>query len=227
MDEHCLIVYFILQNALSVSLVTNLAANNYNLQCDLTRNGVLWSLLLFMFDYDYTLDESGVATDEKTNNQKLANNLAKMSILACVALCGYQLVEPEKEPPSPPKTESKRSSVDSIQGANLTQSSYMQNAQNLIQNSKHLTQNFNVEKSPKLAAITDGNEKSGPVAESQESKVMEKENVVNKQKYLIRGTASNAITKKVLDVLLTTYISNQFATETENVVSIYIFCRYI
>ncbi len=31
--------------------------------------GVLWSLLLFMFEYDYTLDESGVVTDENTNQQ--------------------------------------------------------------------------------------------------------------------------------------------------------------
>jgi hypothetical protein len=50
-------------------LVTSLAANNYQLQCDLIRNGVLWSLLLFMFDYDYTLEESGVEIEEKSNKQ--------------------------------------------------------------------------------------------------------------------------------------------------------------
>lgn len=52
-----------------MSLVTSLAANNYELQCNLVKNGVLWSLLLFMFEYDYTLDESGVVTDENTNQQ--------------------------------------------------------------------------------------------------------------------------------------------------------------
>jgi DnaJ homolog subfamily C member 13 len=50
-------------------LVTSLAANNYQLQCDLIRNGVLWSILLFMFDYDYTLEESGVEIEEKSNKQ--------------------------------------------------------------------------------------------------------------------------------------------------------------
>lgn len=57
------------QHSLSINLVTSLAANNYQLQCDLIRNGVLWSLLLFMFDYDYTLEESGVETEEKSNKQ--------------------------------------------------------------------------------------------------------------------------------------------------------------
>lgn len=52
-----------------MSLVTSLAANNFNLQCNLVKSGVIWSLLLFLFDYDYTLDESGVVTDEKTNQQ--------------------------------------------------------------------------------------------------------------------------------------------------------------
>lgn len=58
-----------LQHSLSVSLVTSLAANNYELQSNLVKCGVLWSLLLFMFEYDYTLDESGVVTDENTNQQ--------------------------------------------------------------------------------------------------------------------------------------------------------------
>lgn len=58
-----------LQHSLSINLVTSLAANNYQLQCDLIRNGVLWSILLFMFDYDYTLEESGVEIEEKSNKQ--------------------------------------------------------------------------------------------------------------------------------------------------------------
>lgn len=74
-----------------MSLVTSLAANNTELQTNLVKNGVLWSLLLFLFGYDYTLDESGVNTEENTNQQKSANNLARMSILAIVALCGYEL----------------------------------------------------------------------------------------------------------------------------------------
>lgn len=30
---------------------------------------MLWSILLFMFDYDYTLEESGVEIEEKSNKQ--------------------------------------------------------------------------------------------------------------------------------------------------------------
>ena len=31
--------------------------------------GVLWHLLLFLFNYDYTLDESGVEKSAETNQQ--------------------------------------------------------------------------------------------------------------------------------------------------------------
>jgi DnaJ homolog subfamily C member 13 len=61
-------------------LVTSLAANNYQLQCDLIRNGVLWSLLLFMFDYDYTLEESGVEIEEKSNKQVRRTRGDKVSL---------------------------------------------------------------------------------------------------------------------------------------------------
>lgn len=63
----CRVVYF--KHSLSVSLVASLAANNLDLQCDLVKCGVLWSLLSFLFDYDYTLDEGGIETEEKTNRQ--------------------------------------------------------------------------------------------------------------------------------------------------------------
>lgn len=89
MVDVCRIVYF--KHALSVSLVTGLAANNMDLQNDLVRNGIIWSLLLFMFEYDYTLDESGVEADEKSNQQQAANNLARLSVTALVALAGYTL----------------------------------------------------------------------------------------------------------------------------------------
>lgn len=54
---------------MSVSLVASLAANNVDLQNNLVKCGVLWSLLTFLFDYDYTLDEGGIETEEKTNQQ--------------------------------------------------------------------------------------------------------------------------------------------------------------
>lgn len=72
---------YILQHPLSINLVTSLSANNYQLQCDLIRNGVLWSILLFMFEFDYTLEESGVEIEEKSNKQ--VNNQGK--------ICGHVL----------------------------------------------------------------------------------------------------------------------------------------
>lgn len=127
--------------------MTSLAANNTKLQSNLVKNGVLWSLLLFLFDYDYTLDESGVKTNEKSNQRKSANNLARMSILSIVALCGYdlKLILDESDPlnaairyntaTTPTGVASGSSSVKaSAQSSPSTASTYTSNATNLIQN---------------------------------------------------------------------------------------------
>lgn len=204
LSDVCRVVYF--KHTLSISLVTNLAANNYNLQCDLVRNGVLWSLLSFCFEYDYTLDESGVDADEKTNSQKVANNLAKMAILACISLAGYQmdLISPDEEngkqkiekppPPIPTKPQVK--------------TSYTDNAQNLIQNSRQLTN----------STVTNNSSKSPEkeVQNLEESSIVRKENLVNKQWFKVSGQANNVIVKKVLDKLLTIFISNKLSSEHEN-----------
>lgn len=39
------------------------------LQMQLLQAGVLWHLLLFMLDYDYTLEEGGVERNEEANHQ--------------------------------------------------------------------------------------------------------------------------------------------------------------
>lgn len=39
------------------------------LQMQLLQSGSLWYLLLFMFDYDYTLEEGGVERSEEANEQ--------------------------------------------------------------------------------------------------------------------------------------------------------------
>ena len=57
-------------------------SSDATLQVHLFQAGVLFSLLLSLFKYDYTLEEGGVETDEKTNNQVVANELAKASIIA-------------------------------------------------------------------------------------------------------------------------------------------------
>lgn len=39
------------------------------LQHNLHHNGALWSLLLFLFNYDYTLEEGGVQKSGESNQQ--------------------------------------------------------------------------------------------------------------------------------------------------------------
>ena len=59
------------------------------LQTHLYYAGVLWHLLVYLFNYDYTLEESGVQTSQDTNQQEVANNLAKLSLVALSRLGGY------------------------------------------------------------------------------------------------------------------------------------------
>ncbi|UYV62597.1 DNAJC13 [Cordylochernes scorpioides] len=66
------------------------------LQSHLYHAGVLYHLLMFFFQYDFTLEESGVEKTEDTNQQEVANQLAKLSIIACARLGGYI----EKTPPN-------------------------------------------------------------------------------------------------------------------------------
>lgn len=39
------------------------------LQTNLFQSGVLWHLLLFLFDYDFTLEEGGVEKSDESNQQ--------------------------------------------------------------------------------------------------------------------------------------------------------------
>lgn len=56
----------------------------------LLKAGALWYLLLFMFSYDFTLDEGGVERSEEANQQEVSNRLAKEAVRACAALQGVQ-----------------------------------------------------------------------------------------------------------------------------------------
>lgn len=153
MDNSFIKFFLNKQHSLSVGLVISLAANNADLQSNLVKNGVLWSLMMFLFDYDYTLDESGVSTEERSNQQKSANNMARLAILAIVALCGYELKpildkndplnaairyqNPVKMPTGPATANSNNPQVKAS-GAQATgtgtPSAYTSNATNLIQN---------------------------------------------------------------------------------------------
>lgn len=213
----CRVVYF--KHSLSVSLVTSLAANNYDLQCNLVRNGVLWSLMIFMFDYDYTLDESGVSTEEQSNNQQVSNNLAKLSLLACVALAGYQMTlldDPKQAvhkstPKSNPTSRSDSPQQLAIRSNSLTQSqTYSQNASNLIQNNSSLIQ---------TAAIIDRTLQDKPESQPSEAtsgELSECEKGLSNKKYKISPTApANAVVKKMLDQLLTTFVANKMVSDKE------------
>ncbi|KAG5881132.1 hypothetical protein JTB14_020836 [Gonioctena quinquepunctata] len=67
------------------------------LQLELLKSGALWSLLLYMFNYDFTLEEGGVERSEDANKQEISNRLAKESVKACAALGGY--IRGEGKPP--------------------------------------------------------------------------------------------------------------------------------
>lgn len=44
---------------------------------------------------------------------------------------------------------------------------------------------------------------------------VEKENTASKKKYLISGAASNAVVKQILDRLLTQFVANKLAADSE------------
>ncbi|ORC90853.1 endosomal trafficking protein RME-8 [Trypanosoma theileri] len=60
------------------------------LQECLLKEGALWHLMLFLFRYDYTLNESGVEMQEEHHKQLFANRAAVYALQAIYALVGIQ-----------------------------------------------------------------------------------------------------------------------------------------
>ena len=59
--------------------VSSLAVDSI-LQMHFLQSGVLWHLLLTLFEYDHTLEESGAEDVEgRSNKQFVSNNLAKLA----------------------------------------------------------------------------------------------------------------------------------------------------
>ncbi|XP_053811379.1 dnaJ homolog subfamily C member 13 isoform X1 [Vidua macroura] len=85
--------------ALGVECVSSFALD-YWLQTHLFQAGVLWYLLGYLFNYDYTLEESGIQKSEDSNHQEVANSLAKLSLLALSRLGGY-LSDEQATPENP------------------------------------------------------------------------------------------------------------------------------
>lgn len=71
------------------------------LQMQLLKAGALWHLLLFMFNYDYTLEEGGVERSEDANQQEVSNRLAKEAVKACASLGGYLQNDDQQAPNNP------------------------------------------------------------------------------------------------------------------------------
>ncbi|XP_062135863.1 dnaJ homolog subfamily C member 13 isoform X2 [Drosophila sulfurigaster albostrigata] len=224
LSDVCRVVYF--KHTLSVSLVTSLAANNYDLQCNLSRNGVLWSLLLFIFEYDYTLDESGVEVSDKSNQQQLANNLAKMAVLGCIGLAGYSM-ELRNKPitgseSNSPATSSNSAPAIKPKPTTATNSAYTQNAHNPLQ-SKQLAITTGKEKetavvlSKQDSSVSSDTSSSTPTDSDQHQQQQQQPRPsAIQQKYIVTGEAKNSLVKQVLDRLLTRYIANQLATATDS-----------
>lgn len=77
---------------MATECISSLATDSV-LQMQLLQSGALWHLLLFMFNYDYTLEEGGVERNQDENRQETANNLAKLAVRACARLGGYMTGE--------------------------------------------------------------------------------------------------------------------------------------
>ncbi|KAH0503542.1 DnaJ-like protein subfamily C member 13 [Microtus ochrogaster] len=85
--------------ALAVECVSSFAVDFW-LQTHLFQAGILWHLLGYLFNYDYTLEESGIQKNEETNQQEVANSLAKLSVHALSRLGGY-LLDDQATPENP------------------------------------------------------------------------------------------------------------------------------
>ncbi|KFB50438.1 AGAP005771-PA-like protein [Anopheles sinensis] len=221
----CRVVYF--KHSLSVSLVTSLAVNNLELQCDLVRNGVLWSLMMFLFDYDYTLDESGVTSEEKSNQQQVANNLAKLSLLACVALAGYSMTLVDDPKAAVLKVTAKATgggggsvspgsrsgSPQTAQVGRVPNQTYSQNASNLIQNNSSLIQSVAVID----RALQERKGSDVATADGEAAEPIECEKGLQNKKYKISNVQppANGVVKNILDRLLTPYVAGKMVTDSE------------
>ncbi|XP_053466998.1 dnaJ homolog subfamily C member 13 isoform X2 [Ictalurus furcatus] len=74
--------------SLAVECVSSFSVDFF-LQTRMYQAGALWPLLLSLFSYDFTLEESGVQASQETNQQHVANSLAKLSLMALGCLGGY------------------------------------------------------------------------------------------------------------------------------------------
>jgi DnaJ homolog subfamily C member 13 len=83
---------------LSSSDAVSSFAIDAQLQNALYECGVLYHLLFYMFNYDFTLDEGGVERSHESNQQEIANNLARACVKACARLAGHSVANTTSTP---------------------------------------------------------------------------------------------------------------------------------
>jgi len=169
--------------------------------------GNLWLLVCVCV---YVCDESLLATNVVFHfyfaRQQAANNLAKTSVIACVALSGYnvtfkaderEIEEDEQLPDEKPKV---------IQGkvvepVALAVPSYTSNASNILQNNQSLA----------AAVVT---EPASPGEDASENS----EKIARKvfSKYTVSGTPQNIVVRSIVDILLTPFIADKLASGPES-----------
>lgn len=142
-------------------------------------------------------------------SQQASNNLAKSSVIACVALGGYSVtfkadekeldeVEPETEKPK--EIQGKVEVLPSALGSNG--SSYTSNAANILANNSVLATVVNNMTNEPVSPGEDAGENAKPIKSF--------------CKYTITGSPQNIVVKSILDILLTPFISNKLAVEPEH-----------
>lgn len=141
--------------------------------------------------------------------QQASNNLAKSSVIACVALAGYNVIfgaddkveDVKVEAEKPKEIQGKAEVIPSV--LNPNGSSYSSNASNILQNNSVLATAIN-----KIGS----NEPVSPAEDAVENEKPSK----SFSKYTMSGAPQNIVVKSILDILLTPFIANKLADEPEH-----------
>lgn len=154
-----------------------------------------------------------IYNDSSFSLQQALNNLAKSSVIACVALAGYvvafkaeeeKVEEVSKEIDKPKEIQGKAEPAVLPLALNANGSSYTSNASNILQNNSVLVATIN-------SASTSNKEPVSPGEDAGEDAKL----VKSFRKYTVSGCAQNIVVKSILDILLTPFIANKLAVEPE------------
>lgn len=142
-------------------------------------------------------------------SQQASNNLGKSSVIACVALAGYNVVfkadekeidEVEPEVEKPKEIQGKTEVM--VSALNPIGSSYASNASNILQNNSILVSAVNNIVNEPVSPGEDAGETARPIKSF--------------SKYTVTGSPQNIVVKSILDILLTPFIANKLAVEPEH-----------